>query len=480
MTPGRDEAGAGPQGPKPGRRFAAAALAAAVALGAWAFWNRPELRHWLGLAEHSESMHDEAGETHYVCPMHPHIVADRPGACPICNMALVAREGDADPRSQVYCATVPETVLGKVAINPTQRVMLQVATEPVRRTSLFVETFAVGKVTWDERRLAKVAAWYPGRIEKLHVDFTGARVERGQPLLEIYSPELLSTQREYLLATESLAKMGTGAFSESRAMSEALVAASRQRLTLWGVTEAQLAELERSRRPRTVFTVFAPAGGVVLERNVTAGQYVEEGTELYAIAPLDPIWVEGEVYENEVGKVPLGTTAVIASEAYPGREFRGEVTFVDPFLDPATRTVQVRVELPNPDGTLKPDMFVNVSFRGERKEVLAVSDSAVLITGDRAVAWVELEENLFEPRPVVVGNKAHGHYEVLGGLAEGEQVVTNAGYLIDSESQLRAASGGVAMPMATGGHVGHQPGAGGTGDDVEDLGQQGREGSTSR
>jgi Cu(I)/Ag(I) efflux system membrane fusion protein len=327
-----------------------------------------------------------------------------------------------------------------VAMNPTQRLMANVATEKVARRKFVLDTTAVGKISWDERKIAKVSARIGGRVEKLHVDFTGSRVTRGQPLLDIYSPELVATQKEYLIAMAGVERMKASPFEDARTMSAGLLSAARTRLKLWGVTDAQIAELERTKTPETVFTVFAPASGIVTERLVSTGQYVMEGAALYSIADLSPVWVQVEIYEYEIYKVPVGTPAIIATEAYPGKEFRGRVAFVEPFLNPETRTVKVRIELPNPGALLKPDMFVRVALKGTKGTELAVPDSAVLVTGERAMAWIEVRPNTFEPRMVKVGHKSDGYYEILSGLKEGETVVTSAGFLIDSESQLKSGS----------------------------------------
>jgi Cu(I)/Ag(I) efflux system membrane fusion protein len=288
--------------------------------------------------------------------------------------------------------------------------------------------------------VAKVSARNGGRVEKLHVDFTGSRVVAGQPLLDIYSPDLVATQKEYLIAMAGVERMKGSPYEDARAMSAGLLSAARTRLKLWGVTDAQIAELERTKEPKTAFTVFAPASGIVTERLVSTGQYVMEGAALYSIADMNPVWVQAEIYEFEIHKVPVGTEAVVTTEAYPGKEFRGRVAFVDPFLNPETRTVKVRIDLSNPGGLLKPDMFVRVAMKGRKGRELAVPDSAVLVTGERAMAWVEIQPNTFEPRMVKVGHKSDGYYEILSGLKEGETVVTSAGFLIDSESQLKSGS----------------------------------------
>ncbi|MDA8122852.1 MAG: efflux RND transporter periplasmic adaptor subunit [Deltaproteobacteria bacterium] len=487
-----ETAGMLPGGP-PEKKKARAAIAAVIALillgaGALAFFRVPAF-HAL-LHPHAGDMDGKAakGAVKFTCPMHPFIVSDKPGACPICGMTLVLQSSTAaatdnaatgtkerkilywtDPtipgdrsdkpgKSPMGMDRVPvyeEDAIGMVAMNPTQRLMANVATEKVARRAFVLDTAAVGKISWDERRVAKVSARIGGRVEKLHVDFTGSRVLNGQPLLDIYSPELVATQKEYLVAMAGVERMKGSPYEDARAMSSGLLSAARTRLSLWGVTDAQVADLERTKTPATVFTVFAPASGIVTERLVTTGQYVMEGAPLFSIADMNPVWVQAEIYEFEIHKVPVGTEAVVTTEAWPGKEFRGRVAFVEPFLSPETRTVRVRIELPNPGGLLKPDMFVRVAFKGTRGKELAVPDSAVLVTGERAMAWVEVMRNTFEPRMVKVGHKSNGYYEILSGLKEGDTVVTSAGFLIDSESQLKsgfsdphAGHGGAESPPA--------------------------------
>jgi len=460
---------------KSGRRWvvAAVALVAAGLAGAAAFYNIPAFHQLVHPHGGDESAGGggsgkEAGQ--YTCPMHPFIVSDRPGACPICGMALVPKSSMASSLTDNAAASI-----GAVSMSPAQRLMANVATAKTEWREFSLETSASGKVSWDERMLATVPARFGGRIERLHVDFTGTRVVKGQPLLEIYSPDLVASQREYLLAREGVERLKDSPYEDARRMSSRLLEAARARLKLWGVTDAQIAGLERSGEPGLVSTVYAPASGVVTERLVSAGQYVAEGAPLFNIADPARVWVQAEIYETEIGRVPVGTPAIVTTEAWPGREFRGRASFVDPFLDPGTRTARVRVELPNPGGLLKPEMFVRVAFRGRKGRALAVPDTAVLVTGERAMVWTEVSPNVFEPRTVRVGHRSGDFFEVLSGLSEGETVATSAGFLIDSESQLRsgsadphaghgAAEGANAPPaapaaapagIAPGGHDGH-------------------------
>jgi Cu(I)/Ag(I) efflux system membrane fusion protein len=300
------------------------------------------------------------------------------------------------------------------------------------------DSVMAGKVSWDERLLTRVSARIPGRIERLRVNFTGARVGARQPLLDIYSPELVSAQKEYLLAIEGADRAKEGPSADSAAMMEGLRDAARARLKLWGVTEAQVAELARTRQPKTIVTVFSPVAGVVTERLVTAGQYVNEGAPLFSVAPMSNVWVNAELYENELNRAAIGTAVFVTTEAYPDKVFQGRVAFVDPVVSPETRTLKVRIDLANPGGLLKPEMFVKVTLKGAKIRALAVPEGAVVITGDRALAWIETSPGSFEPRDVTVGRRGNGFYEILSGLTGGEPVAVSGGFLIDSESQLKA------------------------------------------
>jgi Cu(I)/Ag(I) efflux system membrane fusion protein len=319
--------------------------------------------------------------------------------------------------------------------------MANVATTKVDFHEFSMDTVAVGKVSWDERRLTRISARIPGRVERLHINFTGARVNAGQALLDIYSPDLVTAQKEYLLAIEGVDRAKDSSV-DSRSMMEGLRDASRSRLKLWGFTDAQIAELTRTGRPKVAVTVFSPAAGVVTERLVTAGQYVNEGAPLFSVASQSSVWVEAELYENEIGRVAVGTPAVVTTEAYPGKALQGRVAFVDPVVNPETRTLKVRVDLANPGGLLKAEMFVKVALKGRKVTALAVPEGAVIVTGDRALAWIETAPGAFEPRYIAIGRKGEGFCEIISGLSKDETVAASGGFLIDSESQLKSAQTG--------------------------------------
>jgi Cu(I)/Ag(I) efflux system membrane fusion protein len=388
-----------------------------------------------------EAKKGEEGKVLYTCPMHPFIIKDKPGACPICGMTLVKKvEGTQASGKEL-------DMLGHVSLSPTQMVMANVATTEAKAMPLNKEINAVGIVQYDQARQAKVTAWVAGRIDKLHVNSVGSYVSKGKPVAEIYSPDLVSAQQEYLLALKSREQFKNSPIQSISQGGEGLVASARQRLKLMGVKDEQIAGLEKSGQPNIRLPIYTPLSGVVIEKVVQEGQYVNVGDTLFNIADLSHVWVEVEVYENEFPNIKIGQTADLVSQSYPGTTFRGRVAFIYPFLDPKTRTVKARVELPNPGLKLKPDMFVNASIKVPLGSSMVVPASAVMDTGQRQVVWVEMKPGMFEPRDVKVGSRVGDDIQILSGLKAGEKVASSGGYLIDSEAQLKGGGGGhEAMP----------------------------------
>lgn len=378
------------------------------------------------------------GAVQYTCPMHPFIIKDKPGSCPICGMTLVKKVEGAQ-------ATTKEMErLGHVSLSPTQMVMANVATVEARLIPLSREIKAVGVVAYDQARQGKVTAWVAGRIDRLYVDRVGDQVSRSRPVAELYSPDLVAAQQEYLLALKSREQLKNSSIKTIAQGVDGLVASARQRLHLLGVKDEQLAELEKSGEPGIRLPVYTPLSGVVIEKMVQQGQYVNVGDLLFSIADLSVVWVELELYENEFPFIKTGQQVEILSQSYPGTTFSGRVAFIYPFLDPKTRTVKVRVEIANPALRLKPDMFVNAVVQVPLGRSLAVPVAAVIDTGQRQVLWVETKPGMFEPREVKVGARAGDQLQILNGLKAGEKVASSGGYLIDSEAQLKGTGG--AMP----------------------------------
>lgn len=391
-------------------------------------------REVAGRAEHEE-------HARYVCPMHPFIVRDKPGSCPICGMDLVkqlAGGGATGEGGEAGSGTLPP---GTVTLSPAQLAIANVATVEARKMPLVKEINAVGTAAFDQSRQAKVAAWIAGRIDRLFVSKVGDTVSPDAPVAEIYSPETVSAQLEYLLALKSREKMKALGIVE--AANDGLIESGRQRLLQWGVREDQLDHIEETGKPIMSLPVYTPISGIVIEKMAQAGQFVEMGMALFSVADLSSVWVELSLYEDEFGLVKPGQRVEITSKAYPGRVFEGAVTYIYPFLDKESRTVRVRVEISNPDLALKPEMYVNALIKIPLRDELAVPVSAVMDTGKRKVVWVEMEMEVgkFEPRHVTTGMRVGDYVQILSGLEAGEKVASSGGYLIDSESQLAGGTG---------------------------------------
>lgn len=337
-------------------------------------------------------------------------------------------------------------MLRDVSLSPAQLVMANVATVKARMMPLTKEINAVGIVGYDQARQAKVTAWVAGRIDRLYVNTVGAHVSKGAPVAEVYSPDLVSSQQEYLLALRSREQFKDSQIPSIAQSGEGLVESARQRLKLLGVKDSQIAALERSGQPTIRLPVYTPLSGTVIEKIALEGQYVNVGDPLFAIADLSVVWVEVEVYENEFPFIRIGQQVKVFSQSYPDRTFMGQAVFVYPFLDPKTRTVKVRLELPNPRHELKADMFVNAVVQIPLGDAIAVPVTAVLETGKRRVVWVEKEPGMFEPREVNVGTRVGDRFQILAGLRAGEKVAASGGYMIDSELQLRGSAGMAGMP----------------------------------
>lgn len=359
--------------------------------------------------------------------------AGPPGeAAPHEEMAGMERGVAAEPTS---AASAP----AEVTIDPVRQQLIGVTFSTVERREVEQTIRTVGTVTYDESGLSDVTLKYHGWIESLRVDETGILVERGQVLFDLYSPDLVTTQQEYLTAYAHQGRLQQAGPSEALDRAGQLVAAARTRLAYWDIPTEHLRELEERGTILRTLPVHSPARGYVVEKHVVAGSHVQSGQLLYRLADLDRVWVLADVYEYELPRVALGQPAEVTLAYLPGATFRGRVTYIYPYLEPKERTVKVRIELPNPGHRLKAEMYADVLLRGEgREEALVVPESAVLDSGARQVVFVALGEGRFEPREVQLGTRFEGFYQVLSGLAEGERIVTSANFLLDSETQLAA------------------------------------------
>ncbi len=328
----------------------------------------------------------------------------------------------------------------RVYISPARQQLIGVRTAEVVHQALDTTIRTVGVLEYDETRVTMIHTKVPGWVERVYVDYVGKAARRGQPLFTVYSPELVSTQKEYLLALKALEQLGNSQFPETRAGADSLVAATRERLKLWDVTEAQIAELERTREPRRTLTLYSPFNGVVLERTAYAGQYITPEMATFKIADLSTIWVVGQVFEYELGMLALGQPAEIEFPyGQTTRRLSGRITFIYPEVDPQTRRAKVRIEFRNPGLEFKPGSFVTVLVKSSGGVQLAIPQEAVIDTGAEQYALLALADGYFEPRPIKVGPPVNQFYPVLEGLEHGDRVVTSAQFLIDSETNLQAA-----------------------------------------
>ena len=348
---------------------------------------------------------------------------------------------------------------GGLRISPEKVQKLGVRTAPATLQVLDRTVRASGRVEVDESRTYAVTAKFEGYIERLHVNTSGQPVSRGQPLFEVYSPELVSAQREYAIAAQGVGKLGE-AGGEAQGAMQQLADASLQRLKNWDISDEQLKALARNGDAKRTLTFRAPVAGIVTEKKAVQGMRFMPGETLFQIANTSRVWVQADVFEQDIAAVDVGQKAAIRINAYPGEVFEGRIAYVYPTLMAETRTVTVRIELANPKGRLKPAMFADVDIPvAGAKQVLAVPNSAVIDSGSRQVVIVQSGEGRFEPRPVKLGARGGEFVQVLDGVRAGEQVVTAANFLIDAESNLKAALGGMQKadaPAAKPGAVGHK------------------------
>ena len=334
---------------------------------------------------------------------------------------------------------------GAVVIPAVTRQLIGVRSAPVTYAPLAQEVRAVGTVEYDERKLTKVNLRVSGWIEQVFVNAIGQSVRAGQPLLTLYSPDLLATQDEYLLAVKAQAQLEGSPVAEARQQAAALVASARERLRLWNLTDEQIGAIERRGKAERVLALYAPSSGIVLKRQALPGNYVEPGTTLYELADLSTVWINGDIYESEIPSVKLNQPAKVTFEAYPSETFPGKVTYIYPYLNEATRTVRVRMEFPNPHLKLKPGMYGNVVLGVDAGRRLVVPKEAVLDSGLRQLVFLDLGQGVYQPYPVKLGRRSQEYVEVLEGIKEGDRVVTSANFMLDAESKLASAGGMQAM-----------------------------------
>jgi len=417
----------------------------------------------------------------WTCAMHPQIKLPKPGQCPICGMDLIPVESGEDDMEG----------LRELSVTEHSAKLMEIKTTPVERKFVTAEIRMVGKVDYNETRVSDISAWVPGRLDRLFVNYTGVPVRKGDHMVYLYSPELLSAQEELLQAIEAVKNLRGSDVSMIREMSKATVDAARGKLRLWGLTSNQIAQIEKRGKANDHMTICSPSSGIVIHKHAQEGMYVKTGTKIYTIADLSQVWVRLDAYESDLIWLWYGHHVEFTTESYPGEVFKGTISFIDPILNEATRTVKVRVNVPNPEMKLKPGMFVRAKVAGsgrvmdaalagkwicpmhpeevkgaagkcaicemplvrteslgyvsvdpeKAEKPLVIPASAPLVTGKRAIVYVVVpnrEKLTFEGREIVLGPRAGDYYLVRRGLKEGERVVTKGGFKIDAELQIRA------------------------------------------
>ena len=430
--------------------------------------------------EHLQMTQDK--EQIWTCSMHPQIRQPKPGKCPICFMDLVPVDSGGDVGAR-------EITFSQDALK-----LMEIQTTPVERKFVEAQIRMVGKVDYDETRLKHITAWVPGRIDRLYVDFTGTQVIKGDHMVYLYSPELISAQAEFLQAAKSVQNIKPDSSELIKRSIRAMLEAASEKLRLLGLTEKQIETIEKTGQPTDYITIYAPIGGIVINKHVTEGTYVQTGTKVYTIADLSQLWVQLDAYESDMMWIRYGQEVEFTTEAYPGEVFKGQISFISPTVNPRTRTIKVRLNVSNPEEKLKPDMFVRAIVRSKiasggkvmdadmagkwicpmhpsvvkettgkcdicqmnlvtteslgflKAELpdqapLVIPATAALITGKRAVVYVRkpnAEKPTFEGREVVLGPRAGDYYLVKEGLTEGEVVVSKGNFKIDSALQIQA------------------------------------------
>lgn len=424
-------------------------------------------------AADNEHGHSEE-ETRYTCGMHPFVIQDEPGNCPICGMELtplkstgdkVATPASGERKIKYWAAPMDPTYIrdepGKspmgmdlipvyedevaqgttVTIDPVTIQNMGVRTATVTRRDIARTISTVGLVGYDETRQYSVNSKIMGWVERLYINETGQKVKKGEPLLEIYSPELVSAQEEYLLALAGYERTSGSSVTALADSSKRLLDASKRRLQLWDISSRAIERLEKTRQVQKNMTLYAPYSGIITMKMVNEGELVKSGMELFKIADLSTIWVYADIYENELPWVEVGQEAKIRLPFAGGKTLSAKISYIYPYVEPKTRTVKARLELANPGFELKPDMYVNVRIKGsEVRDVLTVPVEAVINSGEKKIVFAALGDGRFEPRQIKVGMQdEEGSMQIVQGVLEGERVVTSAQFLFDSESRLREA-----------------------------------------
>ncbi len=419
--------------------------------------------------------HASSATPKYHCPMHPSVTSDQPGDCPICGMRMVpinstqpATAMAAPKKKTMYRSTmnpneisdqpgkdsmgmdmVPFEVteggpsssvegLTVVSITPQARQVMGLKLGRVEKRALARDIRTSARLVADESKLWRVSTKIDGWVDKLFVSYVGQEVKKGDPLLTLYSPDLVSAQQEFLTAVKTEEKLTGAATGEAFSGAQTLLASARRRLQLWDISDAQIDKLARTGEVQQYLTLSAPAGGVVTEKNILAGQKIMAGEPLMVVADLSTVWADADIYESDLPYVTVGMPLELSLTYWPGKTFDGKVIFVSPTVDPETRTLRARLEIPNPELLLKPGMYGDARLFYPLGDRLAIPDSAVMFSGNHTYAFKDGGDGRLIPTEIKIGSRSDGWYELLSGLNDGDPIVISANFLVDSESSLKA------------------------------------------
>lgn len=369
-------------------------------------------------------------------PMHPAYKSDKPGIAPDCGMTLVPKYAEDESMAKMP--------MGTVTITPEKQVLAGVRTAVVVRKSLVRDIRTTAQIVADETRIAHVHVKVAGYIDKVYVDFVGQLIKKGQPLFTLYSPDLVSTQEEYLIAKRGNVTLGNAPFHEIAEGSQSLLQSARQRLKLWDISDEQIKELDTTGKVSKDLTFYSPITGFVTDRKAFPQTSVTPDTELYTVSDLSTVWADADIYEYEVSFVHLGQRVTLTLSYYPGKTYTGTISYIYPTVDPQTRTVKARIQIPNPEFALKPQMFADAQLHVDYGNKIIVPQEAVLNSGTEQHVFVVHDGGIFEPRKITVGPVVDGNAVILSGLKVGETIVVSGNFLIDSESGLKSAMNGMA------------------------------------
>jgi len=373
----------------------------------------------------------------YICPMHPQIQSDHPGVCPICHMDLVLKDiGNNQKEFDSLKNNSKES--GDVILTHEQQVLANVQTEKVSIKEYRNNLTFNGYIKTGENNMRHISTPVSGKLIRMYVNYEGQMVTKGQAVFEMYSPEIYSTEKEYILALQNYENAKNSSYDLVTEQAEDLIASTKTRLRLWEVTTAQIEELERTKEARDHITVYSKYSGVITKKIVHEGHWAAAGEDIYDIVDMSVLWVMASVPEADIKAIKPGQQADIRAVSYPDELFKAKVNFISPMLNPETRTLEVRLDVTNRNYRLKPDMYVKVEIGSAGYEWnIVVPRNAVIRTGKMDIVYIKKDNNVFSPVKVTIGGEQDGKYLITSGLSEGDEIVTSAGFLIDSESQIQ-------------------------------------------